>query len=516
MTDTGAGTTRTATLIAAAATLAGVALFIQRTDVRTGAVLGVTAGGLLGAVTLLTRSESTLSTVVATVLIPACAVLGVASFGTATLESGSLQSLLAGGRSVPSAELLGPLIVHLGLTLGVGAATYGLVTTVRDGLGEGALLSVWKQTMSTGLLVGVALAGLLAFRLDALSEVSLPGIPLDAAGDLLLTPSSVSAGLLLTAVEGAAAAALLSRTLTALPMVDLASRTYRDQLRTTRNRVQAGLRRVALLSVGGGAVGIGAAQAGLFAILSRSVPTVEPLLATVLSPRLRALLLGIVCVCGLTVSLSYLLQQVTGGVATVAQQVVPTAAGAGAVVTGAIVGSSGVSSLLTTVPDRVRPQVTAYVQAVSPVGTILLVVELALAVLAVVLLVIIISGLFGYVPSRATGGAIASTGLVTCSLIVGIFLEDPLLVFSGVALAIIVWDTSEYGVTTRTELGTRGGVQVTVLHGVGTTAVALLAIGIAWSVESRIVASLTAPRGALAGVLILVPAIFVFLTVLRG
>jgi hypothetical protein len=526
MTDTGAGTTRTANLIAATATFVGVTLFTYRMDVRTGAVLGVTAGGLLGAITLITRSDSTLSTVVATALIPVCAVLSVASLGMAILESGGLRPLLAGSRGFFSAELLGPLIVHIGLTLGVSAATYGLITTVSDGLSEGALLSIWKHTVFICLLVGAALAGLLAFRLDALSKISPPGVSLDALGGLLLTPigrrvlqrttSSVSAGLLLTAVEGAAAAVLLSRSLTALPIIELASRTHREQLRATIDRMQAGLRRLALLSVGAGVITIGAVQAGWLAILSKSVPLVEPLLVTVLSPTLRTPLLGIICICSLTISLSYIIQQITGDIVTVAQQVVPAAASAGAVIMGAMIGSPIISLLLTALPDRIRPQVAGYVQAASPVGTVLLIIELAILVLAVVLVMIIALGLVGYVPSRATGGAIASTGLVTCSLIVGIFAKDPLLVFSGVALAIIVWDTSEYGVTTRTELGTRGGVQVTVLHSVGTIAVGLLAIGIAWSVESRVVASLAVPRGALTGILILVPALLLFLTVLRG
>lgn len=518
MTDDGSGTTRVASVITATAVLIAVILFIYQVGVRNSVVLSILSGGILGIATI-TQQQNPDSTVlmgVTTVLLPVSAACGVASLGVAALESDTLPVLFFRGTEQPVERLLGRLIMHVGVTFGIGTGIYGAIITPRDGPTDGVLLNLWKQTAVIELSVGAVTTVLLLLRFNLLSETSLLMLPLGAVGELLIDPSSLSVGLFITGFETTIAAFLIGEVTQTVPIVEVASRARRDRLQTILTRSQTILSQFAVFSIGLSLLSIVAARTGWLTSLIRRIPPLALLIELSVSPGFRVFLIAIICICSSIIILIYIIQQLSGNIMSIAQSIAPVSIGVGVVITVALILSAEIQSVLSALPSAIQPQIAEYIQLISPVGIVLIYVEIALFALGAVLFGSTILEVIGYLPSHATGGAIAGTGLIGSSLLIGIFDQAPLIVFSGVALAIIAWDSSSHGVTAQSELGTRGGTRVTILHSLNTIAVALLGVGIAWGLQSTVVGLSVSQESALTGVLLVVPAVLIFLTILRG
>lgn len=516
MTEEGSGTTRTATLVTALAVLVGVLLLIQRTGIRRGPILAVAAGSTLGTAVLLERRDSPSTTAGITVLISVIAILWAASLGVAVFDSGVISTFLAGSGTGNLGQLVSPLLRHVGLSLGIGIATFGVMGTVQDSLGDGGVLGVWKLSVVTAMLTGIALGFLLTLRFNALRQLSLPALQMGVVRNVLLTPGSPTLGLLVTGIEFAIAAGMLRWALKSLPVVELTARARRDEVRSSLDTVYSICGKLIRGSVIGGVGGAILAVTGILDLLLGYVPPLQVFLTVLLYPGLRATLLGVAVVSGAVLLSTTLVQWLTGDTLELLQRVVPAMVGAGVTVVGAFLASGVVSRVIAFLPPGIRPQALEYVQAVSPMGIVLFGIELVMILLSIGLFAIVLTGAFGYIPARAAGGAIAAAGLILTVLVIGVFGDAPIIVFALVGLAIIAWDASEHGVTTRAELGPRAGRQIEVLHSVGSVAVAGIGVGIAWGARSKLVSALAVPGGTLLGTLALLCAALILLGVLRG
>jgi hypothetical protein len=516
MTGGESGATRVASTITAVSVFIAAVLFIYQINAPISVMLSITAGSTLAIITIIQERNSTLSTGVTTVLLPLSAALGITSIGVAAIESGTLEALLFGGTEQSVEQLTGSLIMYIGVTLGVGIATYGVIMTRRGGPSQDVLIDIWKQTAVIELFLGAIATAVLIFQLNILTETSLPALPLGIIVELLINPSSLSVGLFITGIEATISAVIITETTQAMPITEVASRRRRKRLQTITDRVQTILWQLAFVIIGLTLLSILAVQIGWLAILIRRIPYLALFVEFVMSTGLRIFFVSTICVCGGIITLNYLIQRLSGNVIDTAQWIAPVSIGISVIIFLAFMTSTGIQSAISTLPLVIQPQIAELVQLISPVGVVVIYIEIALSALAVVLVMSIISAVIGYLPSNATGGAIAGTGLVGSTLSIGIFDQAPAIVFSGVALAIIAWDSNRHGVTAQSELGTDGGTRVTILHSINTTTIAVLGIGIAWGLQSTVMRLSASRDGALTGLVVLVPAVLILLTILRG
>lgn len=119
----------------------------------------------------------------------------------------------------------------------------------------------------------------------------------------------------------------------------------------------------------------------------------------------------------------------------------------------------------------------------------------------------------GLVPTRATGPAIAATGLIVTAI--GLGRARPLLVFACIAAAILVWDSSTFGLGLTAELGhlpeTR---RLELFHAAVAVGVAVAAVALAIGLEG--LRSLVASGGAAGPTALIVFGAVLLLLPLRG
>lgn len=507
----GSGTTRIATLVMGLSVSAGVWLLLRAGGSMRATGVSALAGGALGIAVLLSAGETPLRRAGSTLLVPVTAVLLVGGFGLAILD-GVLGSLGDGFRL----PVIGrALLAHVGLSVAGCAGAFGVVGTITDGIGDGAVARFWTTAIATEIVLAGALGLLVALRFDALAALDLPTGDLSAAVDPFLRPVDPRVALVTFWLIVAGVLVMVRRTLSALPLVELAGRSRRAQLETGLDRADSVLRSatVAVVAVTFlSALGFASEpDAGVFAMES-----IQPVLSVLENQPLRRALVAVTLALGAVVLVVGGLQRVTGSVTGLLRRLIPSIFGGVVVIVAAWFASPVVPGLLADVPATYRPSAAALLDALTPAGALLAAVAVAVFLLAVLLAMLVGAGGVSYVPARNGGGAIASAGLAVGTILVGVAGGGPVVVFAAVALSILAWNASERGVTTRAELGARGALHLDVVHTVAALSVALPGMAVAWLLYSNTLSDIAVPGGTLVGVLVTLAASLVFLVALRG
>ncbi|WEL22739.1 hypothetical protein [Halorhabdus sp. BNX81] len=504
----GSGTTRIATLVMGLSVSAGVWLLVGAGGSMRATAVSALAGGTLGIAVLLSAGETPLRRAVSTLFVPVTAVLLVGGFGLAIFDG--VLGTLGDGFRVPVVGRA--LLAHVGVAVAASAGTFGVLGTITDGIGDGAVARFWKTAITTEIVLVAALGLLVALRFDALD---LPTGDLSAAADPFLRPADPRVALVTFWLIVAGGLVMGRRTLSALPLVELAGRSSRPQLETGLDRADSVLRSatvavvaVTFLSALGFATD---PDAGVFAMES-----IQPVLSVLENQPLRRALVAVTLALGAIVLVVGGLQRVTGSVTGLLRRLIPSILGGVVVIVAAWFASPFVAGLLADVPATYRPSAASLLDALTPAGALLAAVAVAVFLLAVLLAMLVGAGGVSYVPARNGGGAIASAGLAVGTILVGVAGGGPVVVFAGVALSIVAWNASERGVTTRAELGARGALHLDVVHTVAALSVALPGMAVAWLLYSNTLSDLAVPGGTLVGVLATLAASLVLLVALRG
>ncbi|SER28425.1 hypothetical protein [Natrinema salaciae] len=126
----------------------------------------------------------------------------------------------------------------------------------------------------------------------------------------------------------------------------------------------------------------------------------------------------------------------------------------------------------------------------------------------------VVGAALGLLPARATGPAIAATGLVVAAI--GLGRANPFVVFGCIAAAILVWDSATFGLGVTAELGhlpeTR---RLELFHGAVAVGIAVAAVVVAVGLE-LLRAGLFASAGAAGAAVVLVFGALVLVLPLRG
>ncbi|WP_275738067.1 hypothetical protein [Halorhabdus sp. SVX81] len=507
----GSGTTRIATLVMGLSVSAGVWLLLRAGGSMRATAVSALAGGALGIAVLLSAGETPLRRAGSTLLVPVTAVLLVGGFGLAVLD-GVLGSL---GNGIRVPVVVRALLAHVGVAVAASAGTFGVLGTITDGIGDGAVARFWKTAITTEIVLVAALGLLVAVRFDALTALDLPTGDLSAAADPFLRPADPRVALVTFWLIVAGVLVMGRRTLSALPLVELAGRSSRPQLETGLDRADSVLRSatvavvaVTFLSALGFATD---PDAGVFAMES-----IQPVLSVLENQPLRRALVAVTLALGAIVLVVGGLQRVTGSVTGLLRRLIPSILGGVVVIVAAWLASPFVAGLLPDVPATYRPSVAALLDALTPAGALLAAIAVAVFLLTVLLATLVGAGGVSYVPARNAGGAIAGAGLAVGSILIGVSGGEPAVIFAVVALSILAWNASERGVTTRAELGTRAGLNLDVVHTVAALSVALPGMAVAWLLYSNALSDIAVPGGTLVGVLVTLAASLVLLAALRG
>ncbi len=120
----------------------------------------------------------------------------------------------------------------------------------------------------------------------------------------------------------------------------------------------------------------------------------------------------------------------------------------------------------------------------------------------------------GLLPARATGPAVASTGLVVAAI--GVGRANPLVVFACIAGAILVWDSATFGLGLTAELGHLPDTRrLELFHGAVAVAVAIGAVVVVTGLEV-LRAGFFAGGGAAGGAVVVALGALLLLLPVRG
>ncbi|MFW6320724.1 MAG: hypothetical protein ACOC0Z_02635 [Halohasta sp.] len=499
-------TTRLGSLLLVVAVAAGGWLLTTATDTtRPAAVAGV-AGGLLGLTILIRDTETPIGTAVATLLLPVPSLLGLVALGLPVREIVPL--------AMEGEPFVRPLIGGLGVTIAVGVAAFGVVSTLDTGVGKGAVATLWGTAVMASFGIGLALAGLLVVQLEALTAVPIPGVDGSLVTEFVYRPSEPSVVLVTFWLLCFLLVGMLKLLVAVAPILELSSQTKQEAVRRGLSRTHSVLNLLfallLLVTTMSAIVTMGESDLGTFV---GRFPAAFELFA---APGLRR---GLVAGIGLltlgTLALGGL-QFVTGRVTDTVGSLVPSALAGGGAVAVAVVGSPVVPGLLDRVPDTPAVPVDQVATALTPPGVILTGLAIAMLLLTGVLSVIVTAGGFKYIPRRTAGSAIASGSLGFGAIAVGVAGAEPLVVFAAVAVSILVWNIGERSVTTRAELGALWPIQLEAIHTFSALGLAALGVGLAWGLYTNALGRLAVSGGTLVGVLASTVGVLLLVVALRG
>lgn len=499
-------TTRLGSLLIAGTVAAGSWLLTTATGTIRPALAAGLAGGLLGFAILIRDTETPVGTAVATLLLPVPSLVGLVALGLPLRDIVPL--------AIEGEPFVRPLIGQLGATIAIGVAVFGVVATLDTGVGKGSVATLWGTAVRTLFGIGVALAGLLAVQLDALTAISLPGVDGSILAAFVYQPSEplvvvITFWLLVCLQVGS-----LKLLVAVAPVLELTSQTKEDTVERLLSRTHLVLNMMFVLAL---------ALTGVTLMIALSSMNPERFFAQYPAAyRLftapgfrRGLVMGIGVVTVGTVAIGGL-QFVTGRITETVGSLVPSLLAGGSAVAVAVVGSPTVPGVVDRIPDTPAVPVDQVTTALTPPGVILAVLTIAVALLTGVLAVVASAGGFTYIPRRTAGSAIASAGLAFGAIAVGIAGADTLIVFAAVAVSILVWNIGERSVTTRAELGAMPSVQLEAIHTFSALGLAALGVGLAWGLYTNVLGRLAVDGGTLVGVLASTVGVLLLVVVLRG
>lgn len=490
---------RTSSLLAMSTAVLGVLLLVGLTGKYQAGAAAVAGGALLAGLTTLVESERRLSTIAASLLVAPT---------TGAVALGFILPVANSSNIIP-------------LTLPVNAAiifaTFGAGTILTGALGGRAVYRTAKVSAAVLLVPAITTSILLLGHMDAvLSTLSAVSDALATAGGRWVTPPvaypEVGGFLLLYAVA-ARAIASSGRT---LPVVQLAAREDRAELRDKLDRVVGICSRTAKLALVVGVLLLIVELAGGMGLILGIFPPLALIAPITNLPFIRGLfLLVAVPLFAVTWTVKLVKWVVTQQGHETARNMLRLSAG-GLVVTGAGIAftTTAVDLLLDRLPSFLTPLATGAIDAFSPRIAILGLIAAAIGAFTLLLIGISTLGGMGFFSDRVASGAVASGALLTGALFAGALRGSPFLLFAVVVLAIVTWDVSDYGATIVSELDAGAStyrpevVHATASGVVGVVGIAIVflsrAVDVAAPTGSRVVVSVVAAAfGAvfLAGIL---------------
>lgn len=459
----------------------------------------IVVAALVGVIGILTDESSLLPTL--------ATVVGLAVAGAALLERESFVPLFVGhlllvtfGSVLAALVLVGPLLDRgLFVAAGCAVALSGIAAAWADVGGD----DLTRATRATAIsYLSMVVSGLFA---AILLGIAIVGWVLLAGVSEASTPMLSVVGFLIVVMVASGGLGLGLRW---LPIRQLSPRSSRDRV----ERYLAGIQRSLLLVVLCSPAPIVAAVilwlwGGVDEVID-GTPSLEWALEGLSSPvlvrPLVALGLGSVLLGVLAVFLRRLTRQIS----------VETNRDSVAAIVGAVLTAGGVLWLAFLVVALVvgAPQVVWRLTASgTPVAVLLLVGPLAILFVGGVGA---LAGALRLMPSRATGPAVAATGLLLAA--VGLGRGEPALVFACIAGALLVWDVSTFGLGLTAELGhlpeTR---RLELFHGVVAVGVAGSAVLVAVGLEA-LRTGLFADIGGTGGAVVIALGALLLLVPLRG
>lgn len=351
------------------------------------------------------------------------------------------------------------------VALAVSLASFGAAGSVLSAVGDGKVLD-GVGMLSYGILAFwlVTIAASLVPVYDDLFRVTLGVFVPGNAG-----PDVFGFAVLVTLATGTVWAALR-----ALPIVELAPKAERDDLRDALDRADRALKRATLVGFLG--MGAGIAFAVLLATISLPRVVLAAISLSVGNPVLRAPLFAVSVVAG-SVALGAKVVERTGGTILARAR------------RGSAVGAGVLFAIAVAV---FHPVVVAVVSSLEgwesafewhPLLVVMLLVAFGILIHALVMLGLPALVGIRLAPERAAGRAFAAAGLVAGAVAVATWVH-PLVVLGLVVAGVVAWDLGEFGVGVGEEVGRRvDTTRIETVHAagsVGVGAVALLVAGGAW------------------------------------
>lgn len=394
--------------------------------------------------------------------------------------------------------------VVFALVVSLWLALFGAVGAGAKAVGEGRITTALEQGWAVVVVLLIAfvpltliVGGLLFFG---------PGITRWLVAPGGARPALVSLAFLV-GLAGLAVRIGLGR----LPVVQLAGRRRRSRVVRARDvgRRAGGI--LAVVGIAGAPIlalfELSGAVGGLYGALPG--PAVSVLAALTNASVLRAPLLGLFVVLAVVVPIAVLLRGVTSddfpsgrrhalafGVALLVFLPVPLLARF-------VLLSPGTSG---TAPLVFGVLVIAY-----------LVVAAATAIFLTLLSALPVAAGVGLLPDRGGGIALMAGGVFLATVSMGLGGAPWWAVYAGVAVALVVWDLSEFGLGLAEEVGRLPDVRrVELLHGVGSVAVAVAGLGIAAGLRAATNALGGAAPGALTASVAALVGTALLLAALRG
>ncbi|MFB6162903.1 MAG: hypothetical protein ABEJ86_05635 [Halococcoides sp.] len=515
---TGSGTSRTGTIIAAVATAGALALLLAAGGSARATALAAVAGTSLGGAILARAREEPVWTALASILAPIVAVLALGALALSIVDAVSIDA-------VDRPALLARRVLRfVAIALAAGMASTGVVGTLRDGIGDGAVTRLWQTTVLTALPVAAVLGAVIGVRFDAVAPAAVAHVGEGAIAALvrvLLAPEYFPVRVVTLATMVALAIETTRRAVAAVPIVELWPRSQRDDIVTSFDAIQQWWYRatmiatlVASLAIASFGVQVLGASPILWTV-QMAVPPLASLVAMVGAPPVRVVLLAAIALALAVLVASVVGRRLAGRVAPIAGRVGPSLVGGVAILLAALLSGPVIRGTLEVVPSSARDSVRQVVTAVSPFGIALAAALIALIVLAIGLLVVAAGIQLRIVPRRSGAGAIASAGLAIAAIVVAITAGRPLIVAGAIALAIVVWDATERGVVMRAELDAVAAPRLESVQASGTAAIAVSgALGAAVLVGGLSI--LPAPRLTAVGAVVAAGAVVIGLIGLRG
>lgn len=441
----------------------------------------------------------------------AVGLLSASGFAVAAVlvADGESDPVRAGAGTVLGAVALAGLVAAMATgptatTLALSVAAFGAVAAPLDAAGNGRVVET----------LGVLTYGLLPLGIAAIGVLLAPTA--GAAGGAVVDfarPGGPATALLTAAVLATVAAVALRSAVRAVPAVELAPRRDRDRVRTAVRHAESWLTRAVRVGLVGVLVGVVVAAFVVAGLLGGALA--DLLAATAGAGSVRsALLWG--GVAGLVVAVAargirWAGETVLAG----ARRGAATAAGLALTVALATNANRALDAVVREAPwwsVRILLDV-ARVLGTRPTVLITASVLLLAAAFAALLLPAAVG--LGIAPERALGPALSAAGLL-CGTALAAGSIPSLLVFGGVAAAMVAWDVGEYAVGIGEEVGGHGSAAPEAVHAAGSLWTGAVAVALATGLLSLVGGGAPSTPTALAGLVAALFGVIVLVTLLRG
>ena len=513
---TGAKTTRVGSLQIVVFVLIGFWLVGQEAGSFRGMFVFGVSGLLFGVAIVLRAQQTDLTRTLASLLVPIIGVSLLTGIGLSGLNIVSEVS-----QSQTDIEAITQMIIKdVGISLAAGIAIFGTVGTIAGGVGDQGVSRLVPTAIGNLLTVGTFLLTFIYFRSALLTSAAVPTIEVSRITSQLLQPPNPGSAMVSFWFLVFITIAFAFMALSAVPLVELASRSQEDRFKQWSSGVQSWLVFVAVLLVLLAIVAF-----VLFAPRPEPVqgfreqlrPAVsEPLFAVIQMESIRLVLLATsLAFAAVTVAFKTL-EYLTGSITNAVRRLVPAVTGGLVAIAIPIPVTAHISALVSRIPQAQRQPVEEMIAAIGPYGVLVGGMGAAIGGVLLLLILISIAGGIRFIPLRGSGSALAASGLAIGAIVLALTDSEPFTVLGMITMSILIWNVGERGVTTRKELGGSPPLTLETLHSLGGVIIIIPAAAFAWWIHTTSLTSISAPEGTVIGVVASLLALFLLLGHIKG